>query len=61
MPANGYLVWCFAQALTQRVIKQFTGYILVQGNHCKAALYMTRRSILRKKQRLVYKKIQKIK
>lgn len=29
----------FAQALTQRVIKQFTGYILVEGNHCKAALH----------------------
>lgn len=29
----------FTQALTQRVIKQFTAYILVQGNHCKAALH----------------------
>jgi len=29
----------FVQTLTQRVIKQFTGYILAQGNHCKAALH----------------------
>lgn len=39
MPANGYLVQCFCLSFDSKVIKQFTGYILAQGNHCKAALH----------------------